>query len=152
MAKLKSGVFMMALLSKSFLAFVDKAGLPKFVHEGIKSFQCILCTDNFSTKAGLDRHISTVHEKKKQFKCDICDSSFVCKIGLIRHTQRIHEKKKDFKCYICNTSFGSKYSMKHHVSSIHYGEKHECNICGLKSYSKSNLNSHLLIHETKKGV
>ena len=38
-----------------------------------KSFKCEICGSNFTRKANLEKHSSSVHEGKKPFKCDNCD-------------------------------------------------------------------------------
>ena len=51
----------------------------------MKSYECIVCSNCFSNKVLLRRHISSVHEKKKPLECKICDTSFSQKPRLNKH-------------------------------------------------------------------
>ena len=50
-------------------------------------------------KGNLNTHISSVHEGKKSFKCVICGSCFTKKQGLIKHIASMHEGKKSIQIY-----------------------------------------------------
>ena len=78
----------------------------------MKSYECIVCSNCFSNKVLLRRHISSVHEKKKPLECKICDTSFSQKHHLNRHVSSVHEGIKPFKCKICDTSFSQKNSIE----------------------------------------
>ena len=95
----------------------------KISNEGIETFICtITCSNTFSSKDNLDKHILTAHKSKllpkKSIKCDICDLSFAEKQQLKEHIESVHGgKKKRFTCTICVKNFSSKLRLKRHLSS-----------------------------------
>ena len=57
--------FVVCSLWKNFLGIPHKKN-----HEGIKSFQCIICDISTAKNDTLKKHVKTIHEGLKPFKCD----------------------------------------------------------------------------------
>ena len=65
----------------------------KFVHEGLKPFQCSKCTLSFKTSGDLNRHFRSKHEDEKKFKCDECPYQTARHYQLKNHKKKIHDLK-----------------------------------------------------------
>lgn len=48
------------------------------------------CKSTFTSKYGLNRHISSQHQKIKQFKCNFCTQQFSQKVNKERHEKTVH--------------------------------------------------------------
>lgn len=51
-----------------------------------KELKCSICSDTFSLKLQLSKHVKTVHTQPCNHKCEECDNSSSSKIDLKRHT------------------------------------------------------------------
>ena len=63
----------------------------KNVHEGLRDFQCDVCSKGFSSRDSLNRHM-TSHSTIRDFPCTLCEKAFKTKDGLNAHHQTIHGK------------------------------------------------------------
>lgn len=68
------------LIYEIFFSFKVKMYLRKhrFLHTGIKKFQCDICGKKFPRKHGLDQH-SVTHSESYPFECDVCNRRFKTK-------------------------------------------------------------------------
>ena len=87
-----------------------------------KKFPCHICGGQFSSKANVSNHISSVHDGKKDFVCTECDKSFSYKTSLKTHKKRVHDKLK-VACPQCDSQVGSAYYLKKHIESVHEKKK-----------------------------
>jgi hypothetical protein len=60
----------------------------KTVHEGLRDFQCDVCSKGFSSRDSLNRHM-TSHSTLRDFPCTLCEKAFKTKDGLNAH-HRLH--------------------------------------------------------------
>ena len=130
---------------------------------------CDVCGSSFNRKFTLEDH-KKIHKPK--VKCPIChnlvsnlkkhkysthpaaNELYICKVcgfksGYKHHLKqhiKIHEPK--VKCPICHKLVTD---VKSHKLNVHPLENklHVCNVCGLKSTKKPNLERHMKIHEPK---
>ena len=65
--------------------------------ESEKPLECNNCSDAFSTKSRLNRHVTTVHGGKKPFECSTCDATFAQNSDLKKHKASVHEGNKILK-------------------------------------------------------
>ena len=104
-------------------------GLIKFIHEGVKPYECSLCDAIFTRKESVKKHFENVHNKVKPFKCVKCQSAFAYKNDLTKHVWAIHEGKKPFECKICEKTFTQSGSLKIHIKNSHERKRlFHCNI------------------------
>ena len=109
------------------------------VHLGVR-FYCDLCTENFSQKSSLRRHIQSFHKNggdNKIHLCNACGQKFSRKLSLKLHVENVHLKTKKFECEFCGATFNMKHHLNNHRDSKHYGVKHNCDRCG-KIFSDKN--------------
>ena len=125
----------------------------KYIHEGIKAYQCEKCGNDFGTKhllylhqrrgkcstirrfkcekcekkfkakEHLQRHIATFHEGRKDYPCSECGKFFTTPVVVKTHIDIVHKGIKKYKCDICKAAFGFSHDMKRHRASVHFGEK-----------------------------
>uniref|UniRef100_A0A3Q3ATA7 Zinc finger E-box binding homeobox 2a n=1 Tax=Kryptolebias marmoratus TaxID=37003 RepID=A0A3Q3ATA7_KRYMA len=101
----------------------------RYRHEKMEeSFTCPLCTDAFTQRAQLERHM-TSHKPvtdqppllsegaaNRKFKCSECGKAFKYKHHLKEHL-RIHSGEKPYECSNCKKRFSHSGSYSSHISS-----------------------------------
>lgn len=138
-------------------------------------FQCFDCKKTFANKWSLKAHVKSIHLNARQFVCVICQKSFNHKCNLDRHIvlhasdgkgMMVNEmdldlpidlssdpNKKDEE--ILNDSI--RYSGSSVIAAEEKGnrptgmmgvDKLKCTKCGKQCSSKSNLKSHMKLHQT----
>lgn len=140
------------------------------VHTGDKPFQCSICYKTFNQKHSLDTHQS-IHTGEKPFKCNQCEKKFRLKQHLFLHA-RVHSSDNSrqqllkrmveitkpeqqfeyriYECYLCRYR-GHVNHVKVHIKSEHTAEKlSECKICFKKFTLKRSLQSHQVLHQSKR--
>lgn len=133
----------------------------KPVHLNQKRFACAHCSETFSKKSGLGKHLNekkclqpvarAVAESKK-IKCSYCEELFSKNKALIAHAEVAHPGETEiFGCAFrdCNKSFNSQDALKKHDDKYHE-RKYTCPDCN-KSFQA---NSILKLHQDKdhKGI
>jgi len=73
----------------------------------------------FKMKEYLAKHITAIHEGVKPFECTICSESFRFEKALIKHYAGVHEGKKPFQCNLCGNTLGTRRKLKHHNALDH---------------------------------
>ena len=61
-------------------------------HTGVKPYGCgwIGCREWFTTKAGLDSHMSKAHTGEEPYGCEECDKRYTSASSLQSHVQAKH--------------------------------------------------------------
>ncbi|KAM3607880.1 uncharacterized protein V6R79_015605 [Siganus canaliculatus] len=91
---------------------------------------CLLCSDVFSSRSQLERHMATSHKPEqplppplaegaagnRKFKCSECGKAFKYKHHLKEHL-RIHSGEKPYECSNCKKRFSHSGSYSSHISS-----------------------------------
>lgn len=92
-----------------------------------------------------------ISKKSSSYLCIQCNKSFSSRYNMKMHVQIVHDRIKQFKCPSCPKSFGLKAVLNKHIKAIHCMQddisKFTCKICRLKIFQKSNLTTHLKIHD-----
>ncbi|XP_003726405.3 zinc finger protein 850 [Strongylocentrotus purpuratus] len=112
-------------------------------HRGERPFQCFQCGLSFHRKAYLERH-EAIHTGEKRFRCPHCPTAFFMGHDLKRHL-RIHTGEKPFACKICKKAFRRKAAVAFHEKQVHM-RKFQCSYCSRKFFTKSQLDSHTVMH------
>lgn len=144
------------------------------IHSKYKLFKCLQCSQSFTQKASLQKHLkNSVCNKKtaedvtliplqdelkaepaarretKNVTCMFCDRNFVKPSDLERHI-RTHTDERIFPCGFinCNKSFKLKNTLERH-SKTHEKESHICHICSSNYMSAKVLQNHMRLHSTQ---
>lgn len=114
------------------------------LHSGKKPFACHKCNKRYTTKYGLQQHISKTHDKIRPFKCKVCSKKFQTKSHLQVHQEKIHTRKEaKYVCNICQAKFTSSRELTNH-QRYHAGTAiFLCPFCSQSFTRKDNLNVHI---------
>ena len=120
------------------------------VHEKIM-YDCNVCSNKFTQKGSLQRHIRDSHLEKQPKSCRICEKIYQSQRALVHHTRECHENEKSYqKCPICGKSY---LRLDRHMKEKHQQMKYPCEICGKNFSYQRTLEKHIeVVHEkpTKK--
>lgn len=142
--------------NETYVGTVDRHMIQRH-HDDIQSYECDICSRNYSKLKGLKRHMQSKHfaktknpskaVNKTRVKCTICEKEFVSKDSLKSHKYRSHDKRNWKECQICNRSYDN---LKRHMQNVHSEEgktkNQVCHICGASYKQMSGLTKHM---ETK---
>eukprot|EP00092_Neocalanus_flemingeri_P000965 GFUD01001032.1.p1 GENE.GFUD01001032.1~~GFUD01001032.1.p1 ORF type:complete len:621 (-),score=131.42 GFUD01001032.1:437-2299(-) len=155
---------------KSFSALY-KLKMHKMTHSSFFPFICAECGKGFNNKykmhAHEKKHIDGVLDEKpkpdkpvsppkpiKQYQCNECTEIFSMVKDLKRHTQLTHNVKEPITCIHCATICRSQKTLITHLKVVHNdhdsGLKCCCGVCGKKFLKLSNLEDHIMRHNTIK--
>ena len=119
-----------------------------------EKFVCDLCTFQTETKRYLKRHKNRKHSAKNiVFKCELCSSQYTSKKNLERHHDQKHSLNPKFVCPICKARLGGASELERHILT-HDTEnlfKHACPICGKTSKTLESSEHHVKYNHTRKG-
>lgn len=111
---------------------------------GTKLVQCFECSEKFTSKYSMQRHLITSHGRGH--KCTYCDKLFTKNSFMVNHVRRSHLKEKNVECSVCFERFFDRQRLKMHMVK-HVGERNfHCDICGKKFLWKRNLRGHMASH------
>lgn len=135
------------------------------VHLKMREYKCNDCGQNFAQKSNMLNHQKVVHAKVvtskvetdqsvevAAFPCPNCNKRFTRRHNMTTHIQTVHDGQKPFKCTSCTLSFGLKVILKKHVKALHSESTNDqslflCTICNKKFTQKSNLSTHIQLHD-----
>ena len=142
------------LLSQSEMKV--ESSLQEDVDLKLKLFPCFLCTETFTAKKSLNKHIE-LHKTEKGFACPQCDHEnyFSTKVSVARHINTIHKKIKPFLCPTCGQSFSRKTHLNSHFDTVHKNIKRishpwTCALCGKHFACDRNMSRHMRSHTKEK--
>ena len=90
----------------------------EFDHQAPK-FWCDKCGKQFSTKKGLNFHVSGVHEGLKPYVCPTCGKTFPSKGNMETHIKIAHTKTGSVKCQICGHGSANIFYARKHMKECH---------------------------------
>ncbi|KAG7298302.1 hypothetical protein JYU34_017901 [Plutella xylostella] len=129
--------------------FTNQSNLREhsLIHDG-KLNVCEMCKIEFANAYQKKQHDSSVHQKCSTRVCPYCSERFSGHYGRLLHMVTVHgEKRPEFKCSSCERVFLRKYLLNAHVRKFHMREKkHECEVCSIKFFNKSDLVNHAVTH------
>ena len=115
---------------------------------GVGKHKCHLCSDTFSVRTTLERHLFNIHKVSLDFMCAVCGKTFKSEANLKFHSGTHSELS--FKCTQCEKSFKRKIYLQRHVKMTHSG-KICCSKCtDGKLYAPSSLIQHNNIKHSKR--
>jgi KRAB domain-containing zinc finger protein len=99
------------------------------------NYPCCICTEYFSSRSVLNRHMKTCSKPKKSTepkpdldtKCETCEKVF-SNIYKLRQHRKNHESVLEFVCGTCGKGFGTNESLIKH-EALHLDKKFICDIC-----------------------
>ena len=97
----------------------------------VRKYCCMFndCTNEYSSKYNLQRHIEINHLKLRLTTCTICGREFVSEDSMREH-KYIHMNVKPYKCSACGMRFRNKCTFIRHQRS-HKFESEDFNDFGL---------------------
>ncbi|XP_060573032.1 zinc finger protein 577-like isoform X2 [Ruditapes philippinarum] len=98
-----------------------------------------------SQETVVNRLLSQSQQHGQQYKCCICGKVIKIKYNMKRHL-RTHLPDQ-IKCNLCNRFFESREKQEEHEKNRH-SNRHMCETCGISFKRKSDLNSHMIKHES----
>ena len=99
---------------------------------------------------GLKRHHFN-HSGNKPHQCGDCGKVFTLKSNLHRHRKRIHSGKTVITCRVDKCGIRMpKADLDHHIKTSHPARPHQCDVCPLSFWYKSQLTNHKFIHDGQK--
>lgn len=114
-----------------------------------KCYKCELCSNTYSSRAGLWYHRKT-HLGNKQFTCKQCNQTFTQKGHLQAH-MRTHEVEHPYACTHCDATFNDRVSLERHMFTHNPGEKpFACRHCGERFERQLQLIQHERTHAVNK--
>ena len=130
----------------------EKVKLTKDERDDLKvNTKCTVCKIVFRTREHYRMH-KILHpqiRKKQRVKCSECSAEFPDRAKLREHAV-IHcgeAREKPYQCELCEKCFHKKSQRSKHVKRCHMKENsHVCNICGKRTFTKSELREHVRIH------
>ncbi|KXJ83435.1 hypothetical protein RP20_CCG006555 [Aedes albopictus] len=143
--------------------------------------KCPHCDRRYSSKRGVDLHISMHHtgdnepnpspcdycgkvcSSKVALKihrrihtsgsaCEICGKVFLERSKLRRHIQNKHEKLKKYECHFCQKKLASMSAVQNHIDTFHSSLEFKCSYCPKTFSSKLTHRYHEKKHEDKNYV
>lgn len=110
-----------------------------------KGFQCDFCSQQFTLKTTLARHIRNIHYKEKNGTCDVCGKTFFDRHNLNLHKVR-HSNMKPFECDVCKKKFPRIEALKLHKRIHDNDRRYVCKICGKSFIQWVSLSMHKVVH------
>lgn len=126
--------------SETFKEHYSKMVHLKEAHGIIRTFQCHICENTFSTRRALTEHSNRFHTEK--YKCEICSKCFALESKLKQH-MRGHTGERNFICPICKNAYMHKVTLSKHMRSHNETFKYVCAECGAGFQGKCVYKKHL---------
>ncbi|XP_062500041.1 zinc finger protein 227-like [Corticium candelabrum] len=110
-------------------------------------YRCHICSQGFTYKQNMSRHMASVHKDDRPFQCQVCRKKFKRQDHLIKHQSTVHNRTSAYsnmssQCDICKKNFTRRYNMLKH-RKIHDGQSpFECRVCKKKFTREDNLVAH----------
>ncbi|GBP42727.1 PR domain zinc finger protein 5 [Eumeta japonica] len=117
---------------------------------------CKECGLKFSNRVEKRDHDVSMHnvkiERKLRFPCPYCQERFFQEYFRVQHLVDKHGiERPEYKCPICDKKYLTKSLCTNHVKNVHMKEKnHECDLCSMRFYTKSDKNRHRVTHTGEK--
>lgn len=80
------------------------------------------------------------------FSCKHCSERFTRRDAVYRHVAREHRELRGYRCTICDEQFANKREAEAHNTIVHKGVYFTCGICGEKFTVARSYHKHLLRH------
>ncbi|XP_048003212.1 zinc finger protein 16-like isoform X5 [Leguminivora glycinivorella] len=111
-------------------------------------FPCKNCDQTFTIRSHLASHITKEHKPRERNKCPICNEKFAFYGQRLKHLRTVHDQKTaDYPCPSCDKVFDLSSKRSEHIRAQHLQMKrHECQVCGMKFFSKTGLDAHSVKH------
>ncbi|XP_077978994.1 uncharacterized protein LOC144434414 [Glandiceps talaboti] len=91
-------------------------------------FTCKRCSQNFSQKDDLKRHVKNCHKTIQPIICEVCEKTF-SQLWLLEKHLKVHSKERLFACRKCGKEFKVKSELSMH-RKIHENERrYKCTEC-----------------------
>ena len=108
----------------------------------VKPYSCTHCSDRFTSKYQLKRHLLESHDEGTWFTCHICQKKFCLSCNLKDHVRR-HEGIKPYVCCECLKRFCTANELKQHQPAHSDEKQFRCNLCSKFFKRKSAVSGHM---------
>lgn len=114
--------------------------------------KCSQCEKTFGNETKRKAHEAMVHRGLKKNKCKFCAEAFSDYWSREEHTVKVHDVPRVVvTCHACERTFQNKRGYTRHVKKYHLLERnHECQGCGKKFFSSTELLNHQSVHTKKR--
>merc|ERR1712133_19108 len=108
-------------------------------------WNCKFCSEKFSDRLDLRRHVMEMHQDAKTHACNICDKTFHDVRNMKAHL-KAHEDQSCV-CQDCGKVFKNKTYLKRHVVEHHQKvQRYACDQCDFKTHRSDTLKKHMVSH------
>lgn len=112
------------------------------VHLKEKNYQCSACEKRYDSSYRLRIHQNS-HDGIRQFNCKLCSRNFLSSSSLARHRRTVHSQGEEYSCPICLRKFNIAYNMRIHMHTHSGIRPHICGHCNAGFHRKIKLQLHL---------
>ena len=128
--------------------YSSRAGLwyHRKTHAGSKQYTCRICRQSFTQKGHLQSHMRT-HLGDRPYPCGQCEATFTDALSLENHLLT-HSSEKPFACRHCNESFPRQLQLIQHERMHVVNKPLKCPHCDRSFALKNNLVNHLRVHRS----
>lgn len=115
-----------------------------FHMKGAREHVCDICSEAFTHKETLKKHILTHDSVMRSDPCPFCGKVLRSKDVLRQHIKTLHEKKFSIVCEDCGQKFANKHRLEIHKEMVHLkGKVLVCQTCGKECLGKRRLHNHI---------
>ncbi|XP_050359594.1 zinc finger protein 62-like [Nymphalis io] len=138
---------------KCGLFFINRLSLRAHLQSVHREKKCTMCTAKFEKNYTKMKHMRVVHNIGVIRRyCTVCGKDFRHSYKLLEHKIKDHgaQRLKSI-CKECGKTFMSPQNLKIHIRSVHDKERnYQCNVCGMRFFTKADQKRHGTKHEDVK--
>ncbi|XP_047541828.1 zinc finger protein 62-like [Vanessa atalanta] len=133
--------------------FINRLSLRAHLQSVHREKKCTMCLAKFEKNYTKVKHMRIVHNVGAIRRyCTICGKDFKHSYKLLEHKIKEHGAQRlTSNCKECGKTFLSPQNLKIHIRSVHVKERnYQCNVCGMRFFTKADEKRHGRKHEDVK--